>query len=92
MTDVALIGAGSGQEDLVEQRIPHVDADTIRQQLETIRDAMAPVMTSGAAGLSLESVALELGITGSGEVGFIVAKGTVELAATITLTFARPGK
>jgi hypothetical protein len=46
-------------------------------------------MSSPDSGLPLKSVAIELGITVGGEVGFIV-KGSFEAAATITLTFERP--
>jgi Trypsin-co-occurring domain 1 len=65
-----------------------VDPKRIREQLEQIRDDLAPMMNGGATGIPLKSVAVELGITVGGEVGFIV-KATIEVGATITLTFER---
>jgi hypothetical protein len=66
-----------------------IDTDHIRENLEKIRDALSPIMSSDQAGLALDSLEVSLGLTVGGQVGFI-AKGSVEGTASITLTFKRP--
>ncbi len=73
-----------GAEDL-----PDIDVDQVRQQLDEIRASLEPLITDGG-GLGLKEVAVELGVTMTGKVGFIVAGAEAEASATITLTFARP--
>jgi hypothetical protein len=67
-----------------------VDLDKLVGLIETIRGDLDKVSPSTPGGLALESVAVELGVTGKGDVGFIVANASVELSGKITVTFARP--
>ncbi len=67
-----------------------IDLDSLRSQLEEIRDALMPVLGAEEptqSGLGLESVEIALSVGFEGKVWF-VAKGTAE--ASITLTFSRP--
>lgn len=85
MAEVALLGTGA----VVESAAPKIDVNAIRAQLEGIRDSLQPLMSGGSGGFGLSEVSLELGVSASGEVGFIVAKTDLELSASITLTFTR---
>jgi len=89
--EVPLIGAAEagttiGADGVTEK----VDPARITAQLQEIRDALAPVMSAPDSGMPLKSVEIELGVTASGEVGFIVSKAALEVSATITFTFERP--
>jgi Trypsin-co-occurring domain 1 len=83
--DVALI---SDVTDLADMGTASVDTDRLRDNLQKIRDALAPVVQQQPGGMSLESLEVALGLTVGGEIGFI-AKGSVEASASITLTFKR---
>ena len=87
MADLVLIGA---TDDFAVDSLPKVNVDDIRRQLESIRDSFEPLMPGQGTGFALNEISVELGITAGGEVGFIVAKSTVELSASISLTFSRP--
>lgn len=78
----------STTQTLVEAR-GDVDLDSLRSQLEQIRDSIAPLLeTTGEPGkLALNSIEISLTVGIEGKVWFI-AKGTAE--ASITLTFERP--
>jgi hypothetical protein len=71
--------------------VAQVDVSKLREQIETIRDGLSGLFSGPAGSLPLSSIAVELGITASGDVGFIVAKASVELSGKITVTFAHPG-
>jgi hypothetical protein len=65
-----------------------VDLDSLRSQLEQIRDAIIPLLQAQQpAGIGLSSIEIALSVGFEGKVWFI-AKGTAE--ASIKLTFARP--
>lgn len=93
MSDVLLIGSGrpigefgmaAGERDL------SIAWDTIRRQLKDIGGELQGLFDVHSNGATLDSVAIELGVTASGQVGIIVAKATVEVGTKITLTFTRP--
>jgi hypothetical protein len=88
---VPLIGgvATDGPEGFARGGIASIDPDVVREELKRIRDALAPVMNEEpAGGLTLQQLEVEVGITVGGKVG-LIAEGSVEGAASITLTFAR---
>jgi len=66
-----------------------VDLDSLREQLEEIRDSLTPVVSDQAEGdgLRLQEIELSLAVGLEGKVWF-VAKGTAE--ASLKLTFGRP--
>ena len=85
--EVPLIGGEATDAALGTDSL--IDADQISQQLVKLRDTLAPVVTEGGSGgLALDTLEVQLGITVGGKVGFI-AKGSVDIAGSITLTFKR---
>ena len=89
MSDILLITPESEKDE-------RVSWDKIRTQLKEIggelEDAFgaSSIAFGGPAPIALDSVAIELGVTASGEVGIILSKAKVEVGTRITLTFTRP--
>jgi Trypsin-co-occurring domain 1 len=93
MSDVLLIGSGQRIGDFsmaAAERDVSIAWDRIREQLNDIHVELQGLFGAHTSGATLDSVAIELGVTASGQVGIIVAKATVEVGTKITLTFTRP--
>jgi|BarGraIncu01121A_1022015.scaffolds.fasta_scaffold306938_1 Trypsin-co-occurring domain 1 len=93
MSDILLIGSGQRIGDMsmaAGERDVNIAWDKIREQLKDIGGELQGLFSGHTSGATLDSVAIELGVTASGQVGIIVAKATVEVGTKITLTFTRP--
>lgn len=86
MAEAVLIGA-SQAEDVGQ--LPTVSTDEIRRQVAEIQSSLAPLMEERTS-MSLREVSVQLAISATGKVGFIVAGSELTVAASITLTFAQP--
>jgi hypothetical protein len=94
MTEVLLIGATRSSDiadDIVgaDVRVPW---SRLRDQIVDVGREMGDLVGALAGSAGLESVAVELGISGTGEVGIIVSKASVTVGSSVTLTFAVPAQ
>lgn len=84
MTEAVLIG-GPADSD-----VP-IDVESVREQVANIGSALAPLMEDEQRlPFVLNQVAVGLGISKTGKVGFILAGAEVTVEASITLVFERP--
>jgi len=92
VSELVLIGSGRSASDIGMSSGPQdrtMDWKHIYSQLDDIRNQLNGLFQAPAVGAELDSVAIEFGVTASGEVGIIVAKTTVEVGTKITMTFRR---
>ena len=89
MSDVLLMTPQSEKDERVSWASVRTQLKEIGGELEDVFGASSGAW-GGSAPIALDSVAIELGVTASGEVGIIVSKAKVEVGTRITLTFTRP--
>jgi len=90
--EVALIGGvATDASETWGRGVASIDPAQVANELQKIRAALAPVMAGNdpaTSGLSLQQLEVAVGITVGGKVG-LIAEGSVEGTASITLTFAQ---
>jgi hypothetical protein len=93
MGQVLLIGVGdSGSSSIAPGEVGsgvYVQWETIREQIDGIARELRGLFDVESDGAVLDTVAVQLGVTSSGEVGIIVSGATLAATPSITLTFAR---
>jgi hypothetical protein len=74
----------------LQPSVAEVDMPNLCDEITKIRNGLSGLFAEPSGPLPLASIAIELGVTASGKVGFIVADASVEVSGKITVVFGKP--